>query len=339
MSINSRLSEAESRLDTDESKLNSVYNDFSKYDLPSYYFASSYIQNKITRINTLAKAAVGAGDAFIFITDEHWTQNAKKSPNLIRYISDHCHIRNVISGGDTGEGGSDAFCRLLSDAWGKGKVHHATGNHEYYSGGTNSNLYYMMDMQNNDEIGNPQEHYYYFDNVQAKIRYIVLNSDGPSAWGNTQLAWFGDAMNVETGWGIIVIVHWMYMVNWADNVIGVGASSAQSFVDAINNYTGNGELIGVFQGHVHRDRMTYTKTDGTPVVITTCDKYVRSESGGNYDIDVTRELGTITEQAFDVVIVNRSTKTLTMVRIGGLARDGIGNDPGIEVEERTITWN
>ena len=332
--INTRLSNSENRTTILEDKVNPINEEFTKFNLPDYYFANNYIQNKIARINTLAKDAVGNGDAFVFITDEHWAQNAKKSPNLLHYISNHCHIKNIISGGDTAAGGSDDFCRLLLESWG-GTVHHVSGNHEYDNNRSNSELYYMMDMQNNDEIGNPQERYYYYDNVQAKIRYIILNSDGSSGYSSDQLTWFLSALNVDLGWGIIIFVHWMYMVSWTTNTISLGSSAPQGFVDAINNYAGNGEIIAVFQGHVHRDRITYTKTNGTPVIITTCDKYVATES----DIDVTRELGTITEQAFDVVVVNRLTKTINIVRIGGLAHDGIGNEPGDEVEERSVTWN
>ena len=325
----------------------------AKYIPNDYYFDSyvdaggttraNYLAYKVARINELVKAAAGDGDAFVFITDEHWAENAKQSPNLVNYIMQKTNLRSLFSGGDTGEGGSSVFCTQLGEAW-KRTVHHATGNHEYYNDGTNSNLYYMMDMLNNDEVGNPQEHYYYVDNVQAKIRYIVLNSDGNSAYSADQLTWFTtDALNVESGWGIIIIVHWMYMINWLTNEVSVGAQDAQDFIDAINNYTGNGKIIGVFQGHVHRDRMTYTELNGIPVVLTTCDKFVASTttiSGQDVtDIDVTRDYGTVTEQAFDVVIINKTTKTLTMVRIGGLARNGVDDDPGTEVEERSITWS
>lgn len=341
LSLSERVLEVEGRVTDAERTLAPIDEAFTKFDLPSYYYTDSYIQNKVSQINTLAKTAVGNGDAFVFITDEHWLQNAKVSPSLLRYVYENTDVNMLVSGGDTGNGGSRPFCRLLREAWG-GNVHHVVGNHEYDSGGTDSNLYYMMDMHNNDEVGEPQKHYYYFDNVQAKIRYIVLNSDGNNALSADQLSWFTSAMNVESGWGIIIFVHWLYMINWSNDAISLGSNVAQGFVDAINNYSGNGEIIAVFQGHVHRDRITYTQTDGVPVIITTCDKYLPSTTvidGVSYqDIDVPRTLGTITEQAFDVVIVNRSTKTITAVRIGGLARDGVGNSSGSTVEYRTVTW-
>ena len=338
LSVNYRLSESEERIEALENTLAPISSDFSQFDLPDYYFADNYIQNKISRINTLAKSAVANGDAFVFISDQHWAQNAKKSPALLRYIHNNTHLNLLFNGGDSGEGGSNEYCDLIRKAW-DGKIYHATGNHEYYNGGNNANLYYMLHMYNNDQIGNPQEHYYYVDNNQAKIRYIILNSDGTSAYTAGQLAWFESALNVDSGWGIIIIVHWMYMVNWGTNVVTLGSSVTQPFVDAINNYDGNGEIIAIIQGHTHRDRITFTAENGIPVILTTCDKYVSSESGGNYDIDVTREINTISEQALDVFIVNRNTKTINIIRIGGLARDGIGNNAGNEVEERTIIYN
>lgn len=333
-----RITSIEDELENTRDEIEPVMNDFSKFDLPNYYFANSYIQNKIARINALAKSAVGNGDAFVFITDQHWPQNAKRSPALLNYIFQNTHLNLLFNGGDSGEGGSEDYCKLVRQAW-NGRSYHLTGNHDYYNSGDNSNLYYMLDMYNNDEIGNPQEHYYYVDNNQAKIRYIVLNSDGPSAYSADQLTWFSSALNVDNGWGIVILVHWMFMVNWANNAISLGSNIAQPFVDVINNYSGNGEIIAVIQGHVHRDRITYTAVNGVPVIITSCDKYVKSESSGNYDIDVTREINTITEQCFDIYIINRDTKTINVVRIGGLARDGIGNNPGDEVEERTVVYN
>ena len=333
-----QVSELQSAVET----LGTIADGLDVATLPDYYFANSYIQGKVSRINTLAKDAVGNGDAFIFITDEHWTQNAKKSPNLLRYVADNTHIYNVFSGGDSGEGGSDDFCVRALAGWGR-NIHHAAGNHDFNAGGTPSRLYYMFSMQNNNEEGEPQKQYYYVDNIQAKIRYIFLVSDGTNGYSDAQLAWFNAAMNVESGWGIIIITHYIVSMNWkTDDVSLPSTGNAANFVSALQNYSGNGEIIAVLQGHWHRDRIVTSLSNDFPVILTACDKYAVSTTTIDgttvQDIDVTRTAGTISEQAFDVVIVNRTTKTINLVRIGGLARDGVNNSAGDEAEERTVTW-
>ena len=58
-----------------------------------------------------------------------------------------------------------------------------------------------------------------------------------------------------------------------------------------------------------------------------------------------RVLGTISEQAFDIVILNRSARTFTAVRIGALAQNNVDiyrTDPNFEwigtLEERVINY-
>lgn len=91
----------------------------------------------------------------------------------------------------------------------------------------------------------------------------------------------------------------------------------------------------MLQGHTHMDLMK--KTDGgIPIFSTTCDK-------ANADSDEIGERasyiygkrtnGTINEQAFDVVIINKNAKKVSLVRIGAPADNGGGAE--LEVREQT----
>lgn len=315
-----------------------------EFVVPEYY--ENYIKQKTNRINELARATCASGDVFIFITDEHWTLNQMSSLALIKYLDKNANIPRLFSGGDVGNSISPDYCRKMRRAF-SGRIYHTIGNHEYFSHVTGSDLYYDMDSFNEEQIGNPFRHYYYVDNRQQKIRYIVLNafsemtetSVGASpGYDDKQMEWLGNvALNVDEGWTILIFTHMFYNVGMANQKLSM-TSYAQKALAVIDAYDGKGTIAAVIQGHTHRDRLT-TTPGGVPVIITTCDKNgVWTASTGDKDILVDRSTGTIREQAFDVMILNKTERTITAVRIGCPAEGGTGDDPGVEVEERVIHY-
>lgn len=323
--------------------------------IPDYYFENNYIINKVSRINELYGKYASNGTAFVFYTDEHWEHpryNAQNSMALINYVYRNTFIPKLIDGGDNADRGSFDFSKKLKTAWG-GKIYHVAGNHEYmYSTDEKEDeLYAMWDASNNDQLGVNNRHYYYFNNEQEKIRYIVLSAYKPSGSTSTMLAqngyeqdqmdWFENvALNgIESGWGIIIITHGLYGFNAGESGMGEGyyiptTSNDQAVLDIITNYSGDGEIMGVISGHQHLDRVIYIANTNIPVIFTTCDantvtRYVTADP---------RTSGTIGEQAFDVYILDRVEKKWHIVRIGTKAYDGIGSTPGDPVEERTVTY-
>ena len=317
---------------------------FNQFYLPRYYTEDGYIQNKVDRIKTLAKNCCANGDLFFFITDIHETLNQLKSYALIQYISDNVNIPRLFNGGDLADGGSYTVANNLRKCF-RGDIHTIIGNHEYMNGIKDSELYYMFDMYGSNQIGNPKRHYYYVDNAQQKIRYVCLcsNNESPTSSPNNpsvgpeseQVTWFKNvALDVGEGWSVIVFVHVLYVIDTSDNISVRGAS--KPIQDVIDAYNGNGEIICVIQGDAHKDRITRTP-NGVPVIITSCDK-----NGGISDYEKQllsyRVTGTTQEQLFDVVCLDKENRTLHFVRIGGQARDGIDNNVGDFVEERTVSY-
>ena len=327
------------------------------FKVPSYYFENEYITGKASRINSLIESCAAHGTSFIFITDVHVSLNQNNSNSLIYWLSKKTNIRSLVCGGDIGEGNvSFQYCKDLRIAFPE-ESHHVRGNHEWLHSNTGDFLYYTMDSYNTNEIGNNDRGYYYVDNAQEKTRYIVLSSFAQMVPGGSgasegyeqaQCDWFENvALQVETGWTIIIFTHNIYDVDPSDpnkNNMYV-ASWAVPIVNILNTYNGNGTIAGVIQGHTHRDRIHYLES-GIPVIITTCDKNIRAtwQAGGvtrhdlpDYIINK-RVSGTISEQAFDVFILNKEEREWKIVRIGCQAEDGTGNDQGDFVEERTVTY-
>ena len=308
-------------------------------ELPPYYKA--YIESKATRIKHLIQSCASEGDIFIFITDEHWSSNQKNSLPLISYLEKNVNIPRLFSGGDEEDGHDGDFCKAISKAF-HGRIYHAVGNHEYKNSTTGSQLYYDFDIFNNDQIGNMDRHYYYVNNYQQKIRYIVLNFFGlketkPNTiqpYDQEQLDWLKNhALNVETGWTILIITHMLYKIIKAEDKWGISLI-AEDCMRILDEYNGNGTIAAIIQGHTHRDRIAMTKT-GIPIIITTCDKNIIARTDNFIDIRVVRPTGTIREQAFDVIILNKKEKTITAVRVGCPASC---YDSEAETEERVVHY-
>lgn len=313
------------------------------FEIPGYYHSNNYLDAKCSRIRELANGCVGDGDMFFFITDQHWEMNARQSPALIKYIAKKVHAPRLFSGGDTSEGIHETYANTMSDAF-AGGIHHVMGNHDYF-GTTGDELVRIFDMGKKEQIGNAKRHYYYVDNPQQAIRYIVLcaysNESGElaTAYDTEQINWLRDvALNVEEGWTVLVFTHSLYYGFGVNAAINPSPEGATTVIDVLDAATC--DVACVIQGHTHLDRIVHT-TGGIPVVLTTSDKYMpwmTGETNNEPWLSESRHVGTITEQAFDVVVLDKAARKLTFVRIGAPADNWTDGASTGMVEERVVTY-
>ena len=312
------------------------------YQIPLYYEEENYIGNKIETIEGLMASANGNYDAFIFCTDQHWTLNAKQSPNLMNYICQRLNIPRMFMGGDYADGLNLNALKAYRDAF-SGKIYDVIGNHEYMNYlakiGESSVVHTIADgdiwayinlHMTDAASGNFARNYYFVDNPMQKMRYIVLSvyaDNGNSAIGafeEEQELWFTNtALDLPNGYTAVIFAHRILGVSYetGETVFRPEGARIAEIADA---YTGSGEIACLIAGHTHVDGMTTTE-GGIPVFVTTCDKYLPWVDGGvNKEPWLTenRHLGTITEQAFDVVIINKTSKLISFVRIGAPADNG-----------------
>ena len=318
-------------------------------DIPGYYFENNYLDNRVKAINdAIAECSEGC-DTFFWITDIHWEPdlNTRKSPMLIKYIASKTMVNKILNGGDTGN--SQVICEnaiaQLKNAIGSNRVYTVTGNHEIVDASRYESPFERVADElrghNSDIVyGDGDRSYFYVDDNSSKTRYIGLSSFGlyinnecEPCYTPDQLAWFkNNALNVEAGWTIIIFTHALYYVNNADKLI-VSPMGANDFIDAIDAYNGNGTIACVLMGHAHKDRFHIGST-GVPYILSACDRY----SSYNGDINVVRTPGTITEQHFEVVVIDKKKKQIKLFSIGANARDGYDNDRGKEVDVRTVNY-
>ena len=319
---------------------------YKRTDIPAYYIKDDYIKNKIDVIRQKMTDANGNFDAFVFITDLHWLRNAKNSPAIINYLQNKIQIPRVIMGGDYADGINMDYLKAFNGF--NGKIYRAIGNHEYMNYWEEDGIFSQKDITDANiwaayqsgmtdiVIGDANTNYYYVDNVVQKMRYIILSvfTDGSAAkFEQAQATWLNDSLaNMPNGYTAIVIAHYYAHINYPD-FTPVLTTIGKQIADICDTHIG--KVACLLQGHTHEDLMM--KTDGgIPIFATTCDKSTadndETSEEDNY-IYGKRTNGTITEQAFDIVIINKKDKKVSLVRIGAPAdKDGVNF---YEVREQT----
>ena len=317
-------------------------------DLPDYY--PSYLDGRIEKINEAIAECDGNYDCFVWITDIHWEPdlNRRESPSMIRYITESVEIDKVLNGGDTGN--ANNICQnaidMLCEAIGSDRVYTVNGNHEITDASKYEKPFERVAKtlrgHNKDIVyGDGNKSYFYFDDTTHNTRYIGLSVYGlyrnggcESALNEPQLNWFKNvALNVSSGWSIVVFAHSMYVMIEASDKLYASPTGAEKFIEAIDSYQGKGTIACVLLGHTHRDRMHFG-VSGVPYIITACDRV----SPYHGDINVVRIPGTLSEQHFEVVVIDKTHKKVRLFSIGGNARDGFDDEPGDEVEERVVSY-
>lgn len=310
---------------------------YKRADIPAYYIKDNYIQNKIDVIRQKMADANGNFDAFVFITDIHWPRNTKNSPAVINYLQDKVQLPRMLMGGDYADGINMDYLKAFNGF--RGKIYRAIGNHEYMNYWEEDGIFSKKDITDANiwavyqsgmtdiVIGDANTNYYYVDNVVQKMRYIILSvfTDGSAGkFEQAQATWLNDSLeNMPNGYTAIVIAHHYAHINYPD-FTPVLTPIGKRIADICDAHVG--KVACMLQGHTHEDLMM--KTDGgIPIFATTCDKANadndETSAEAHYIYDK-RTNGTINEQAFDVVIVNKNTKKVSLVRIGAPAdKDGV----------------
>lgn len=315
-------------------------------ELPAYYTESGYLDGRVKEIVS-AKEQMKEYEAFFWITDIHWEPelNARRSPAMIRYLASQTGIDKILNGGDTGN--SSVICtnaiNRLRDAIGSNKVYSVNGNHEINDASRYEKPFErvhkaLRDHCSDIDYGDNDKSYYYFDRVDSKVRYIGLSAYGlfvdnhyESAYTSEQILWFKEiALNVEEGWTIVIFTHALYTVDPYSNVLSV---LSRPFVDAIDQYQGKGKIACVLMGDSHVDRVHIGET-GVPYILSQCDRTEPYKG----DINVERIWGTISEQHFEVVLLDLKKQEVRLYAIGSDARDGVDDEPGDTVEMRIFKY-
>lgn len=332
--INSTFTAMDNRLTALEEHEGSV-------SLPDYW--KTYLDAKIPALQNIECDLGNKGIEFAFVTDTHVPANQMQSPAVLKYLYNKLSFPFVINGGDTLDTSptkADALEKFYSwkEAM-KGLPEFCVlGNHDKNSLSqddptaelTSSQFYRMMnaDMEDNkfadfSTAVDTNNIYYLIDNPDQKFRIIVLSTSFGYSSSALEPEWLKTKLTeLDSTWSVLVVTHYMWHVVPDMHAVGT------AILNAINEvYTQiNAKFVGVLAGHCHEDYNIIEPTYGYNVIATICDGM---RSGELYN----RTIGTITEQAFDMVFINTENRTMKLVRIGA-GDDTVGDGTGI----RTFTY-
>lgn len=293
-------------------------------DVPTYF--QSQLNTAISTAQTNMLSAGINGETFVFISDIHWEDNQKHSPVLIGEVTKNLNIENVVFGGDAINGGTQAEAiadmneiRQMFEKASK-RFLSIFGNHDSNAqdGGvtfTNREFYTLLQKQNDYNVTYIYPYFYYMDNPATKTRMIFLdtgmtNPSNPTA----EMSWLQSAVNgASNGWHILVFAHVIYTPSGGDYgdpstyQMTSFMTDACTYLDSINS-AGQKYVDAIFGGHCHLDYDS-TSAGGIPIIMIDTDSS-QTNSADGYTV------GTITEQCFDIVTVNYSSKTINCTRVG-----------------------
>jgi len=315
-------------------------NDFERsnegdYYVPDYY--ESQLSTAISKINTDINAGKTQNygtdvESFVFITDVHWSANKKHSPALIKRILNNCPIKTVICGGDLIQGNAGTKANAVAEVMDFTNAiaeipcyeyFCVYGNHDDNSNGGNNinncltkaeqyNILYapFSNMKNvhwsfeDDTLTwsgtSDARNDYYVDHPKTRTRFLCIDWNNPM--NGNRVTWAQNVLAKNDGYRVIVIYHGIYANNE-----GALKPEHTGIMTVIEPY--KGKIVALITGHAHMDAVVDYFGDGSvPVVLTSCDTFIEGREGFVEN--------TVTEQCFDVMVVDYLNSKIKITRIG-----------------------
>lgn len=290
---------------------------------------------------------------FAVVTDVHYNSNDKiVFPHTIQNIkafSKQVRLDGILCLGDMTDGNKtqSTTIGLLNEIMPPMRniglpVFFTAGNHDCNAYGSSSNVFstaqayqYYYTHGANDVFFDEDSWgvNFYKDYDQYKIRLISLdaaNTDSGSTphykYPASTVTWFVNTAlaTVPTGYAVLMETHLSPIK--AHNWNNTGASNATNVINAINTWVGNGNALISFIGHSHAD---FSFTSPYLEIAINSNLAERTEDRViDPSIDTTsfpagtitklwaREIGTVTEDCWDVAVIKPKSKVINMIRFG-----------------------
>ena len=320
-------------------------------NIPEYYYENGYLDNKIQEIQAKSQNINGA--AFAFVTDIHVAKNAMHSQYIIKEIMNNTPVENVFFGGDAIDTyGKKESClkqieeiKAYADVIGD-RFYPVRGNHDFgiCDGPDDGGVGFTLDEPTSRDLivrpGSANMHdvpgkcFYYVDDAERKIRYIILDGyeiviPGDHPWGvkdkilQDQYEWLlNDALNVDD-YTIFVFAHApgdKKINSWAPEMIPV--TELLRAYNSRNSYRLNNDVAMLYTdfknatstvaaficGHNHIDD---SNQEGGLLVISTVGDSLYQEPNAPE-----RKKDTLSEHGFDIFVVDKDSRSLSAIRIG-----------------------
>ena len=265
---------------------------------------------------------------------------------MIQYLCKNGLTKKVINGGDAcmnsiSVGHQDTVDEIKYAMYAAASIrafadcYYVRGNHDFNgpaegsTSGTGwkvskgSERMLMANMiSDNRIIGNTEDTttslYYYFDNAQSRLRYIVLYMYSSTSFAVTQAKWVCERLlDAPSNYNFVFIAHDGCVETTASNNGQAYLSQAKPIVDAYNSKgsitiggttydfsTKTKKILAFVSGHLHRDLQCVS--EGVAHISVNTDNVSIAESPqlGALPIDKAHAVGTVNEQSFDYILVD-----------------------------------
>lgn len=205
---------------------------------------------------------------------------------------------------------------------------------KYYTPFSASNQAYATVVFGGDDVC-----YYYKDYKSQKVRVIVLD------WGHqteTQKTWFTDTLSSAKtlGYAVVVVNHcpfaWQYMTkqkNRFDALLNFGTNNQTLSIDyarLVDNFINDGgKFVCWLAGHTHIDYFSVLVDFNNQVMVNVgCATILQSAK----DSDIWRLANTQSEDLFNIVTINTSRGTFSLIRVGA-------DVDTLQRSRKSITWD
>ena len=309
--------------------------------IPSYW--KSELETKADTIQQIMENVGRNKSAFYWYTDVHWQTNAKKSPILLKYLTDNTQINKINCGGDVINDPSPynhINTKYVHD-WRKQIAnlpnHHTVlGNHDlnHWSTDVHKMAYanILAHQETNDMVVSDVDGCYYIDCPSEKTRYLYLCYLTKSQTDMMSQGQFivDSIKGVKEGWHIVAISHrWFQYASSSTPTTGSIPTYEKEILDIFDKYNARatrggsnyfyaqdftdskGKVEFCIGGHIHAD-YDFTTDGGIPVIITTSDTNQQRHDG---DVD-SGVIGTITENAVYGIIANYDNSIINVIGVG-----------------------
>ena len=323
--------------------------------IESYY--RSYLPSKVTEINNAITANPDVSTLFVF-TDYHYLYqdqsegNATGIGNILKYLAQRTTVKDMAFLGDalSYENNSDrvdeSINSFLAEVTGMDRMMIVKGNHDLNPYGTPklTNQQYidrvMSAMDGNYGIDISDKTWYYRDDTENMVRYIVLDSRETSmdydyangdatekAYITAEAQFFGNTLlSMPSGYMAVVLTHAQWW-GTSDTSVTIYSASNQEPVKMMKAYNSRGSYSGLgvsfnfssgvgtapvmWVGHAHKD---FSQMFGSVLCVSTsADSWAFANARPDY---VTHTKGTITEHVADCLLIDRTAGTIDTIRIG-----------------------
>lgn len=313
-----------------------------KNTLPAYY--EQHLQQKIEATKQLLRPDLKDQELLVFFTDYHIEENMGNSVPLIKAITEQLPIDMVVFGGDTYNWGpkpEQALEKLGAFrerfAFLGSKLQQITGNHEYNMAGrrpdkkpeyelSDATLQKLFREKQSSACPRPSAFGdYWLDKPEKKLRFFFLGTNKAASIREKQYKWlFSELEKVPDGYSVMLFSHVALNVTEKKEKYELGFKELVDALEALKqgeNFIWKGksysfagkkvEIIGWLAGHIHRDALKTSKKNLKIVTVVT--DTLRPNRAGEY---LERKANTITEQALEIVLIDKLKRQVELIRVG-----------------------